>query len=616
LQRRAALYYTEIVPLRRCVRCRRLADEGLSMDTQTLEVNYHAMLAHSPDPGVLLDLDQGKLVDANAKAEQLWGLTREQLLSGDLAALCPPLQPDGRPSSELFRDRIERVLGGDSDMFEADFQHAGGRHIPCEVRLVLLPTPGQRLMHVRIVDITRRAMAERLRAGQARVLELVARGAPLSETLDSLMLLIESQSEGGYCSVMLLDDDGRTVHPASGPSLPPDYMAALDGLTIGPAAGSCGTAIYRKQAVIVSDIMHDPLWAPYRKLVEPYGFRACWSTPIYLEQQQVLGSFAMYYRELRSPSADEMGLIAVATHLAGIAMERTRRERELAQHREHLEELVAARTAELTEALDTLSLAQEELVRRDKLAALGALVAGVAHKLNTPIGNSLVVASAIGERARELAASLAQGIRRSTLDSYLDEAEQASELLMRSLQRAAGLVASFKQLAADDSGSQRRSFALARLIEELAAPLQIVARQRGVSLELALDLAPEMTMDSYPGPLAQALTELFENCLAHAFGEGSGGRVQISAAPAAPGRVAVSVEDNGAGIAPELTARVYDPFFTTAPGSGGPGLGLHVVHNIVTGILGGRIELHSTVGQGCRFTLLLPVAAPQLPGAD
>jgi GAF domain-containing protein len=112
--------------------------------------------------------------------------------------------------------------------------------------------------------------------------------------------LIEAQLDGGHCTVMLLNPDGVTVHSAAGPSMPPDYMNALNGLPIGPAAGSCGTAMYRKETVIVSDILNDPLWAPYRNAAAHYGLRACWSMPILLDQDTVLGSFAMYYREARA----------------------------------------------------------------------------------------------------------------------------------------------------------------------------------------------------------------------------------------------------------------------------------------------------------------------------
>lgn len=573
-----------------------------------LQVDYHRMLAGSPDTVVLLDAASGLLVDVNRNALTLFGLPEEALLASRLDALCPPLQPDGTPSTELLADCIRIVESGQVRGFSIVFMHASGRQVPCDVRLVPLPVSERQLIHVRIVDVSQRNKDDELRLGQGRLLEMIARGAPLTETLDQLMLLIESQSEGLYCSVVLLDEDGESLRPISGPSLPHALMAGLKGLKIGPEAGSCGTAMFRKETVVVADILADPLWAPYRKLAAPYGFRACWSAPIFLGRDQVLGSFAMYYKEVRSPQPDDMRLVAVATHLAGIAIERTRRELELLQHRENLEGLVAARTAELTSALSTLSLTQEELVRRDKLAALGTLVAGVAHELNTPIGNSLVVATTMAEHARALEGNVAAGLRRSTLEGYLERAHEASDILVRNLQRAASLVASFKQLAVDQTTSQRRRFSLSGMLGELAPPLRITIRQRPV--KLALEIEPGLEMDSYPGPLAQVLTSLFDNCMVHAFEGDAAGTITLRAQRRAADLVAITVADNGAGMTPELAARVYDPFFTTKLGSGGSGLGLHVAHNIVTGVLGGRIELDSAPGQGSAFTLVLPAVAP------
>lgn len=573
-----------------------------------LQVDYHMMMSGSPDTVVLLDVDTGRLEDVNANALRLFGRSEDELVNMRLVDLCPPLQPDGTPSSDLLSTCVQCILDGIVRGFTVTFVHASGRPIACEMRIVPLPVDHRKLMHVRIVDVTARNLADQLRLGQGRLLEMIARGAPLVDTLDQLMLLIEGQSEGVYCSVLLLDDDGVSVRPAAGPSLDPQYMAALNGAQIGPYAGSCGAAMYRKELVVVADITTDPLWAPYRHLVEPYGLRACWSTPIYLDKEHVLGSFAMYYKEVRRPGPDDMRLIAVATHLAGIAIERTRRERELAQHREHLEVLVAARTAELTTALDTLSLTQEELVRRDKLAALGALVAGVAHELNTPIGNSLVVATTMAEHGRTLATEMTEGLRRSKLESYLAREQEASEILIRNLHRAAGLVASFKQLAVDQATSQRRKFSISQLLDELAMGLRISIRARPVKVEATI--APGLTMDSYPGPLSQVLSNLFDNCLVHGFEGDASGTIQIKAEARGAEQVAVTIADDGAGIPADLIARVYDPFFTTKLGSGGSGLGLHVAHNIVTGVLGGRIELASEQGRGSSFTLVLPAVAP------
>jgi C4-dicarboxylate-specific signal transduction histidine kinase len=189
-----------------------------------------------------------------------------------------------------------------------------------------------------ISDVTERKRAEALREGESRILEMVARDAPLQEILEELVRLVECQFAGLLCSVLLLDDDGQHVRHGAAPSLPTAYIHAINGLPIGPKAGSCGTAMYRREPVVVTDILQDPLWEPYRASVEPHGLRACWSTPILAPSGKTLGSFAMYYREPRSPSMAESHALQMATHLAGIAIERQRAREELQRSEAYLAE--------------------------------------------------------------------------------------------------------------------------------------------------------------------------------------------------------------------------------------------------------------------------------------
>jgi GAF domain-containing protein len=163
---------------------------------------------------------------------------------------------------------------------------------------------------------------EEFRFGQSKILQKLAANAPLSEILERLVLLIEAQSPGMLCSVLLLSEDGDHVRHGAAPSLPPEYVQAIDGSAIGPKHGSCGTAIYRGEPVVVTDILNDPLWEDYRDLAVANGLRACWSTPIFSGRGKVLGSFAMYYREPRTPTGEEAGLTEVATRIAGLAIER------------------------------------------------------------------------------------------------------------------------------------------------------------------------------------------------------------------------------------------------------------------------------------------------------
>ncbi len=271
-----------------------------------------------------------------------------------------------------------------------------------------------------------------------------------------------------------------------------------------------------------------------------------------------------------------------------------------------------ATNAELAQALATLQRAQDELVRAEKLASLGALVAGVAHELNTPIGNAVMMASTLIDRQRDFDAAAAAGLRRSTLDAFLADSRQAAEMIARSLGRAAELVRSFKQVAVDQSSYQRRRFGLHEVSYEIALTLQPSLRKAGVQMRVDVDTALEM--DSCPGPLGQVLMNLVNNALLHAFEGRPDGRIEISAAPLPlrPGWLHLTVADNGCGIAAAHLPRVFDPFFTTKLGQGGSGLGLHIVYSLVTGLLGGQVELHSAPGQGTRVTINLPLEAPNL----
>lgn len=271
-------------------------------------------------------------------------------------------------------------------------------------------------------------------------------------------------------------------------------------------------------------------------------------------------------------------------------------------------EQLQAANADLSQALRTLEQARDSLVQSEKLASLGALVAGVAHELNTPIGNGLMVASTLNERMRAFAQTIRQPMQRSTLEQFITEGQQASDLLLRNLGRAASLVSSFKQVAVDQTSEKRRQFELSELVDEVVLTISPTTQRANCAIHT--DIAPDLLLDSFPGPLIQVLTNLIDNAVKHGFAAGQSGTVTIVGRPAGTGRVTLTVGDNGRGIAPEHVKHVFDPFFTTRLGQGGSGLGLHIVHNIVTSMLGGQIDIHTEVGVGTVFTLTLPVIAP------
>lgn len=252
---------------------------------------------------------------------------------------------------------------------------------------------------------------------------------------------------------------------------------------------------------------------------------------------------------------------------------------------------------------------RESEVHAEKLAALGALVAGVAHELNTPIGNGLTVASALEHKTRDFATALASGLTRSTLDQFVVDVQFASEMLVRSLTRAGTLVTRFKQVAVNPSSAQRQNFGLHGVIANILQVLDPIIQESGCRIHA--EVPAGLVLDSYPASLGQVLDSLIHNALIHGFGANRSGTIDISATPAGDHAVEIRVRDNGRGIDPTHLKRIFDPFFTTRLGQGGSGLGLHIVHNIVTGVLGGRIEVHSILGDGAEFLLTLPLNAPQ-----
>ena len=267
--------------------------------------------------------------------------------------------------------------------------------------------------------------------------------------------------------------------------------------------------------------------------------------------------------------------------------------------------------SELAASVETLNRTQDDLVRSEKLAALGALVAGVAHELNTPIGNSLLAASSLVDHTRDFTNSCEHGVKRSALEAHIADVNRAGDILLRNLSRAVDLVSSFKQVAVDRQSSQSRQFNLADMVGEILLTLWPTLKKTGI--EVRHDVPRDIIMNSYPGPLGQVLTNLVNNAVIHGF-DGRGGIIELAVRHVEDGWIEIQVSDNGAGIAPENLKRIFDPFFTTRLGLGGSGLGLNIVYNIVHGVLGGRITVHSTPGAGARFVLTLPVIAITLRG--
>ncbi|MBV8816117.1 MAG: response regulator [Verrucomicrobia bacterium] len=417
-------------------------------------------------------------------------------------------------------------------------------------------------------DLIPRRRAKDLRAGLSTILEMIARSAPLSEVLDQLMRLNEAQSTGLLGSILLLDADGKTLNHGAAPSLPTDYVRTIDGVQIGPKAGSCGTAAYLKKPVIVTDILADPLWDDYRHIAARFGLRACWSTPIFSSESKVIGTFAMYYRDVRVPAQSELRLVQVTTQLASIAIERMRLE--------------------------------ERLRQAQKMEAFGQLTGGIAHDFN----NILSVIK--GHASLLLIGDLSDSERQSAIAEISAAADRASEMTHHLL-----------------TFGRRRLMRLQDydLNEILATVAGMLKRLIGehIVFEIGYAQSPVLVRVD-PGMIEQVLINLAINARDAMPG---GGRLTLETdLVTQPGQgatpsdrdanqyVCLVISDTGTGIASEHLPRIFEPFFTTKEPGKGTGLGLSTVLGIV-GQHQGRLEVESQVGKGTVFRLFLPRTANQ-----
>src|SRR6266550_2276426 len=279
---------------------------------RTSEGKHRDLINASPDAICVLDAE-AKCVLMNPAGVKLAGRSEDELVGSSIADTYLPEE------RHLLANRLMRLKAEGSFRFERKFVRENGEVIPVEVSLSALRG---RYYQTIIRDISQRKRREALLAGENRILEMLAKRDSLADILDLLCLLVEEQSTGVLASILLMDPNGKQLRHGGAPNLPKAYTEAIDGAFIGASVGSCGTAAYRAEQVIVSDIATDPLWADFRDLALVHSLRACWSTPIFSAEGKVIGTFAMYYREPRSPSPLEQDTIKHITHLAGVAIQR------------------------------------------------------------------------------------------------------------------------------------------------------------------------------------------------------------------------------------------------------------------------------------------------------
>jgi len=526
-------------------------------------------------PDAILIIQDGLFIDCNAAAVEMFrSNSKQELLSQSHSQLSPWLQPDGEASATKLRDMIAQAVARGNHRFEWLAKRRDHSEFPVEILLTIIPFPGKQILHAVWRDISRRKEAERellkarekedaFRAGQGRVLEMIARGAKLPDVLARLVNLIEAQSAGMYCSVLQLSEDGKHIRSGAAPNLPEIYVKAVDGAPIGPKNGSCGTAMYLGKPVVVTDILDHPLWEDYYELANLSGLRACWSTPIFSGAGKVLGSFAMYYRQPQSPTGSEARLTEVATHIAGVAIEHERAEAQL-RH------------------------TQAELAHVARVTTMGELAASIAHEVNQPLGAIVGNADICLHWLNDKEVNLAQ--LREALEDIASDGHRASEVISRIRSLVKKHVPEKSQVD------------LSVIAREVITLVNHEAQRQQVTLRSLLsDSLPVVMGDRVQ--LQQVLLNLVMNGI-EAMAEIDPGKRELTVRTETfETGILVAVSDTGAGLDLSKVEQIFRPFHTTK--SGGMGMGLAISRSIIESH-GGKLWAEPNQHRGATFKLTLP----------
>ncbi|HXS00652.1 MAG TPA: ATP-binding protein [Pyrinomonadaceae bacterium] len=541
--------------------------------------NLQLVFERSPD--AILLLDDGVLIDCNqAAVDMLRAAGKEELLSLSPSDLSPPIQLDGTPSWIRAQRMNAVAVERGSHRFEWLATRRDGSEFPVEVSLTAIPFQERKILYVVWRDISRRKEAEQelwkahqaedaFRAGQGYVLEMIAKGATLSDVLASLVTLIEAQSEGMVCSVLQLSEDGKHIRHGAAPNLPEIYVQTVNGAPIGPKNGSCGTAMYRGQPVIVTDMLTDPLWEDYRELAKLSGLRACWSTPIFTGKGKVLGSFAMYYRQPQAPTGSEARLTEVATHIAGIAIEHERAQNEL-QH------------------------TRSELAHVARVTTMGELAASIAHEVNQPLG------AIVGN-----ADICLNWLQQDEVD--LNQVAEALRDIAADGHRASQIISRIRSLVKKHV-PEKSLLNLSDVARDVIGLVGHEAQRKQVAISSQLgDSLPAVEADRVQ--LQQVLLNLVMNGM-EAMHETDANKRQLTLQTVmSNGSVLAAVSDRGMGIESAKAEQLFKPFHTTK--ANGMGMGLAISRSIIESF-GGKLWAEANAGGGAIFTFSLPASSQEI----
>jgi len=553
--------------------CMDISDRKRTHDAlHASEEKLRAMFDFSP-LGITLSPLGGRFVEANPALEQMSGYRCDELAKLDFYDLV--VNQHRREVDKLF-ETVQ--ANGRFGPVEVELQGRGGDRLPVALNGVLV-TGGDGAQYIwsTVEDITERVRAaEKLRQLNETLEERVGQR---TQEVENQRHFIEAVLDTAGALVMLLDRDGRIVR----------FNKACEELSGYSFAELRGVPFWSK---LFPTARVDSARSEFDRLIktaETSRYENEWLTRAG-ETRLIAWSNAV----LLGQNGRVQHVIATGIDVT----ERKRAERALKQANKSLQETVTS----LTET-------QDKLVQAEKMASLGGLVAGISHEINTPLGIGVTSATNIREEVAQLQEAFNNNsMKRSTLEGFVKHVDQASEILLQNLRRASELITSFKQVAVDQSSDDWRWLNLHDYVDEIILSLKPKWKQTQVKLLNECD--PQLSIYTHPGALYQVLSNFIINSLLHGFDVEQPGLIRISG-HAIGGSLELVYSDDGKGVPEEIQGQIFDPFFTTQRGTGGSGLGLHIVYNLVSGTLGGNIDMSSNPGQGVRFRMEIPLSSKE-----
>lgn len=457
------------------------------------EARYRTLVENAPEAIVVLDVDLGRFVECNENAVRFFKMPREELLAAGPEKVSPALQADGTASFGVARGYVDRALAGEAPCFEWVHCDALGHEIPCEVRLVRLPSSSSRLVRGSITDITERKRAEFLAVGERRVFERITGNADLADTLEAIAETAERVTPDALCSVSRYDANDNALRQAAGRRLPAHFQRTIERIPVGPRAGSCAAAVYLQRQVVVAEIARDALWEELRAPALAAGLRACWSTPIRASDGRMLGTVALYFQQPRSPLRRDFELMARLTALAGIAIERKQGEAALraseARYRGLFENVVeGVYRASVDGKLESANPALVEMLGFDSMEEMIALPSTRSLYVNPADRERVIITLHRDGRVRDAEFQLRR--RDGTVITVVENA--------RVVRDADGGIAGYEGTIADISERKRAEIQLSEEKEKAQVTLQ--------SIGDAVITADADGRIEYLNPVAESLT--------------------------------------------------------------------------------------------------------------